>query len=133
MNSLSRRNILKIGALWTMGSWVNRGMATPIPPHHQEIDRFIEQYAKKYNVPGLTLCFMKDNNVIYSQAWGLANRKRLIPTSKQSLFRIASNSKAFTSTAIFLLIEAGKLKLTDTVFGPNSILSQYSYASQPQD
>lgn len=133
MNSLSRRNILKIGALWTMGSWVNRGMANPIPPHHQEIDRFIAQYAKKYNVPGLTLCFMKDNNVVYSQAWGLANRKRLIPTSKQSLFRIASNSKAFTSTAIFLLIEAGKLKLTDTVFGPNGILSQYSYTSQPQD
>ena len=59
--------------------------------------------------------------IIYQDAFGLADRENKEAVTPRHLFRIASVTKTITSVAIFSLIESGRIKLTDTVFGPNAV------------
>jgi D-alanyl-D-alanine carboxypeptidase len=54
----------------------------------------------------------KDDRVLFSHAYGLADRHRRIPNTIRTRFRIGSMNKMFTAVAILQLVEAGKLKLT---------------------
>ena len=54
----------------------------------------------------------KDDRVLFSHAYGLADRNRRIPNTIRTRFRIGSMNKMFTAVAILQLVEAGKVKLT---------------------
>jgi hypothetical protein len=54
----------------------------------------------------------KDGRVLFRHAYGLADRKRRIPNTIHTRFRIGSMNKMFTAVAILQLVEAGKVKLT---------------------
>jgi D-alanyl-D-alanine carboxypeptidase len=54
----------------------------------------------------------KDGRVLFSHAYGLANRRRRIPNTIRTRFRIGSMNKMFTAVAILQLVAAGKVKLT---------------------
>ena len=54
----------------------------------------------------------KDDRVLFSHAYGLADRKRRIPNTLRTRFRIGSMNKMFTAVAILQLVEAGKVELT---------------------
>jgi D-alanyl-D-alanine carboxypeptidase len=54
----------------------------------------------------------KDDRVLFSHAYGLADRKQRIPNTIRTRYRIGSMNKMFTATAILQLVEAGKVKLT---------------------
>ncbi len=54
----------------------------------------------------------KDGRVLFSRAYGLADRERRIPNTVRTRFRIGSMTKMFTAVAILQLVEAGKVKLT---------------------
>ena len=54
----------------------------------------------------------KDGRMLFSRAYGLADRKRRIPNTLRTRFRIGSMNKMFTAVAILQLVEAGKVKLT---------------------
>jgi D-alanyl-D-alanine carboxypeptidase len=54
----------------------------------------------------------KDDNVLFSHAYGLADRKRGIPNTLRTRFRIGSMNKMFTAVAILQLADAGKVELT---------------------
>ena len=54
----------------------------------------------------------KDGKVLFSHAYGLADRKRGIPNTLRTRFRIGSMNKMFTAVAILQLVEAGKVDLT---------------------
>ena len=54
----------------------------------------------------------KDDRVLFSHAYGLADRNRRIPNTLRTRFRIGSMNKMFTAVAILQLVEAGKVKLT---------------------
>jgi D-alanyl-D-alanine carboxypeptidase len=53
----------------------------------------------------------KDGRVLFRRAYGLADRKRRIPNTHRTRFRIGSMNKMFTAVAILQLVEAGKVKL----------------------
>ena len=53
----------------------------------------------------------KDDNVLFSQAFGLADREEGIPNTIQTRFRIGSMNKMFTAVAILQLVEDGKVEL----------------------
>jgi len=72
---------------------------------------------EKFAVPGLSLAIAKDGQMIKREAFGFADLERKEALHLAHRFRIASVSKPITSTAIFLLLERGKLKLDDLVFG----------------
>ena len=54
----------------------------------------------------------EDGRVLFSRAYGLADRDRRIPNTIRTRFRIGSMNKMLTAVAILQLVEAGKVKLT---------------------
>src|SRR6476619_5621233 len=50
--------------------------------------------------------------VLFSEAYGVADREGKVPNTLDTRFRIASMNKMFTATSIMLLVQAGKIELT---------------------
>ena len=66
-------------------------------------------------VPGVQVAVYAEDAIAFSAAYGLADVENDVPLTEQHLFRIASHSKTFTGTAIFQLVEQGRLRLDDKV------------------
>jgi CubicO group peptidase (beta-lactamase class C family) len=70
---------------------------------------------KAFNVPGVALAIIKDGKVIHAKGYGVRSLKTMQPVDENTLFGIASNSKAFTAAALGMLVDAGKIKWDDKV------------------
>jgi CubicO group peptidase (beta-lactamase class C family) len=77
----------------------------------QEFHDFLLEIMKEWNVPGMAVGVVKDGETIYSGELGLRNVKQNLEVTKDTLFAIGSATKAFTSTAIGILVDEGKLNL----------------------
>ena len=62
-----------------------------------------------------TVLLEKKGQVLFSRAYGLADRERGIPNTLQTRFRVGSMNKMFTGVAVLQLVEAGKVGLTAPV------------------
>ena len=80
------------------------------------------KFLDEHKVPGLSVAIARHGQFVYREAFGFADKATAEKTTPTHRFRIASISKPITSVAIFTLIEQGKLKLDDLVFGPDAIL-----------
>jgi CubicO group peptidase (beta-lactamase class C family) len=81
----------------------------------KQVDELVEKTLKTFNVPGISVAIVKDGKVILSKGYGV---KSIITNEKvdaNTLFGIASNSKAFTTAALAMLVDEGKLKWDDKV------------------
>lgn len=87
-------------------------------------------FMKKYNVPGLSLAIARAGRFVFQQPFGFADTQACERLTTSNLFRIASVTKPITSSAIFTLIEQGRLHLSDRVFGKGSILGT-DYGTYP--
>ncbi len=76
---------------------------------------WIDELIDYYNIPGVGLGIVYDQQLVYSNGFGFADLETEKELTEQTLFRIASISKTFTGTAIMQLRDAGKLKLDDPV------------------
>lgn len=81
----------------------------------QKIDSLVADALVKFKVAGASVAVVKDGKVIHSKGYGLADINTKNPVNENTIFQIASNSKAFTTTAIAILEEGGKLKWKDKV------------------
>jgi CubicO group peptidase (beta-lactamase class C family) len=82
----------------------------------QELTRKFDEYlsaVEKHGVLSGAVLVARDGKIVFSKAYGLANKEHDVPNSPQTKFRIASNSKQFTAAAILLLQERGKLSVQD--------------------
>jgi CubicO group peptidase (beta-lactamase class C family) len=66
-------------------------------------------------VPGIAVAVVKDGKLFYANGYGVASLRTKQKVDGNTLFGIASNSKAFTTAAIGILVDEGKLKLDDKV------------------
>ncbi len=66
-------------------------------------------------MPGIAVAVVKDDKMIFAKGYGYASLNTHKKVDENTLFGIASNSKAFTSAAIGILVDEGKLKLDDKV------------------
>ena len=80
-----------------------------------EVDRLVENTLKKFNVAGAAVGIVKDGKIIHSKGYGFRDVKTDKKANEHTLFGIGSNSKAFTTTALALLVEKGKLSWQDRV------------------
>src|SRR3989339_212927 len=80
-----------------------------------EIDKLVERTMATFNVPGIAVAVVKDGKVIHSKGYGVRSLVTMQKTDENTLFAIASNSKAFTSAALGILVDEGKLKWNDRV------------------
>ena len=65
--------------------------------------------------PGCAVGVSQRGNIIVNRAYGLANVERRVPLSRSSLFDIGSTQKQFTAASVLLLVEDGRLALTDDI------------------
>src|SRR5437868_13429649 len=80
--------------------------------------------------PGLSIAIAQNGRLAYEQAFGVTGRDSREELTPSHLFRIASVSKPITSAAIFSLIEKGRLRSEDRIFGKDGILGA-EYGKQP--
>lgn len=85
------------------------------------IDNEVYGIMKQYDIPGISVSATKNETIKYSYGYGFANVQDMERTTPQHLFRLASVSKTQTSIAIMTLVERGKLKLSDRLFGKGGI------------
>jgi CubicO group peptidase (beta-lactamase class C family) len=87
-------------------------------------------FMQKHQVPGMSVAITRQGRLVYAHGFGLANREANERVTPSHLFRIASVTKPITATSIFRLIEAGRLHLTDKIFGPDGLLGT-TYGQPP--
>jgi N-acyl-D-amino-acid deacylase len=95
--------------------------AAAAEPDWAAFDQTINALMAKYNLPGATVAVAREGKLVIARAYGLADREHNIPTQPDSLFRIGSISKTFTSTAVLKLVDEGRLTLDTKAF---SLLDQ---------
>ena len=80
-----------------------------------EIDSLVERTLRTFDVPGIAVCVIKDGKVVHSKGYGVRSLDTKLPVDENTLFGIASNSKAFTTAALGMLVDEGKLNWDDKV------------------
>ncbi|HEU5173214.1 MAG TPA: serine hydrolase domain-containing protein [Gemmatimonadaceae bacterium] len=85
------------------------------PDRLARIDRFLQAAVDSNRIAGAVGLVLRDGDVVYERAVGWADREAKTPMTADAIFRIASQTKALTSTAAMILVEEGKLALNDPV------------------
>ncbi len=79
------------------------------------IDTLVAHTLKAFDVPGIAVAVIKDGKVIHSKGYGVRSLKTGKKVDENTLFGIASNSKAFAAAALGMLVDEGKIKWDDKV------------------
>jgi CubicO group peptidase (beta-lactamase class C family) len=80
-----------------------------------ELDNYIENALQKWNIPGVAVAIVKDGKTVVAKGYGNRHHQRVDRVDENTLFMIASNTKAFVGTAIAMLENEGRLSLDDKV------------------
>ena len=91
------------------------------------LENWIQAQMEFDNIPGLAIAVVHDQELVWSRGFGRANLERSTAVTPQTVFRIASITKTFTSTAVMILRERGKLRLDDPV---SQYLPWFSYVNR---
>ncbi|HVE60917.1 MAG TPA: serine hydrolase [Chitinophagaceae bacterium] len=81
----------------------------------QKIDSLVENALVKFKVAGASVAIVKDGKVIHQKGYGLTSVTTKERVNEYTNFQIASNTKAFTTAALSILVDEDKLKWTDKV------------------
>ena len=79
------------------------------------LDVWLEGQRYRFDLPGFAVGVVHDQQLLWSKGYGYADVAKRIPSTNQTLYRIASISKTFAATAVVQLAERGKLSLEDPV------------------
>lgn len=79
------------------------------------IDAMLQQAVNNGDVPGAAALVARRGKIIYYKAFGMADNQAGRPLQRDDIFRIASQSKAITATAVMMLWEEGRFQLDDPI------------------
>lgn len=80
-----------------------------------DFDAYVDNVRKTFDVPGIAVAIVKDGKVVLAKGYGARDIAGGQPVSADTLFAIASNTKAFTAASLEMLADEGKLKMDDRV------------------
>lgn len=78
----------------------------------ERISTWLKTDVDKKVIPGAVVMVLRKGKVAYYEAFGYQDREKNIPMARNSIFRLASMTKPFTSLAAMMLAEDGKIQLT---------------------
>lgn len=100
-----------------------------VPERLERIDDAIEAAIEDGEIPGAVALIVRNGRTAYYEAFGLADIDSGTPMTTDSIFRIASMTKALTSVAVMILYEQGRFQLNGPVakflpaFGDMQVIS----------
>jgi CubicO group peptidase (beta-lactamase class C family) len=112
------------------------------PERLARIDAMLKNAVEEGNIPGVVALIARNGKIVFYNAYGMADNASKKELKKDAIFRIASQSKAITATAVMMLWEEGRFKLDDNInkyipeFGEAQILDSFnetdsSYTTKP--
>jgi CubicO group peptidase (beta-lactamase class C family) len=104
------------------------------PDRLARIDRMCAETVQNGNLPGIAALVIRNGKIVMWKAYGMADSQSGRPLKRDDIFRIASQTKAITSTAVMMLWEEGKFQLDDPVsryipeFKNVQVLKSFNYS-----
>lgn len=74
-----------------------------------DLDAYVARVLRTFDVPGVAVTIVKDGKVLVARGYGIRTLGDTARVTSSTRFGIASNSKAFTATALAMLVDEGKL------------------------
>lgn len=74
------------------------------------LDDFVQSSMKDWKVPGVSIAIVRDQSVLYVKGFGVRDIRNSKPVTADTLFDIGSCTKAFTTAAIAMLVDEGKMQ-----------------------
>lgn len=68
-----------------------------------------------FDVPGMAIAIVKDGKLVFAKGYGVREKGKTAPINTDTIFQIGSNTKAFTTAALAILVDEGKLSWDDKV------------------
>lgn len=116
---LTRRKVLAGGAALLLGRSARSAQGFA-PAELAAMEQAARDFMDRFHVPGLSVAFAKEGRLVYKHAFGSASADAPLTTDHR--FRVASVSKPFTAATVMSLVEQGKVRLSDRIFGPDTVL-----------
>ncbi len=85
------------------------------PERLARIDAMLQKSIRDGEVPGIVALIAKNGKIVFHHAYGMADNPSGKPMKKDAIFRIASQTKAITATAVMMLWEEGRFQLDDPI------------------
>lgn len=92
-----------------------RAAPPPVARARVMLDSLARDFAVNGMVPGTTIAVVRGRDTLLFKAYGKANLELNVPMTVNTVSRIGSVTKQFTSAAVMQLVQEGKLALTDTI------------------
>jgi len=124
--------VLSAGAI--VGSQSTNGRSSTLAADRlARIDQALQQYVDENRVAGVVALVLRDGRPAYEKAFGWRDREAGRRMTADTIFRIASQTKAITSAAILMLVEDGKIGVNDPVsrFIPTFARTSVAARSEP--
>ena len=80
-----------------------------------DLDRYVARAMHAFGAPGLSLAIVQNGRTVLAKGYGVRSIASRAPVTPDTAFPIGSETKAFTSAALAILVDEGKLKWTDRV------------------
>lgn len=101
---------MKIGFALPLACLLISTAATAATPDStQDLDTYVQKVMDQWQVPGLAIAVVQDGKVVLAKGYGLRELGKPGKVDADTLFDIASNTKAFTAAALGTLVSSGKL------------------------
>lgn len=97
------------------------------------MDSLVKRYLRRWELEGAQIAISRHDSLLYCKGFGWADKERRIEMLPTHIMRLASVSKLVTAIGIMKLQEAGRLTLSDKVFGPQGILNDTTYTNSIRD
>ena len=82
----------------------------PAAPDLRSFDAYAAKAMKDWKVPGMAIAIVRNDSVVFAKGYGVRKVGDPTPVDPHTVFAIGSSTKAFTSAAVAMLIDDGKMK-----------------------
>jgi len=89
--------------------------ATTFNASADNIDDFVHAEMAKAKIPGMSVAVIQNNKVIKESAYGVASVELNVPVTLDTSYPLASMTKTFTTSAIMVLVQDGKITLDESI------------------
>jgi len=109
------RFLLSITTSLALATFVSASDEPTLEQRLEKLSVSLEAARKDAHVPGMSIAIVKDDKVVWTRGFGLADVAAKRPADESTIYAVGSTTKAFTATLVGMLVDEGKVKWDDPV------------------